>query len=276
MPQKSTERYRLTIGVTSVRAIHACVEMLSSRRMVSHTPSDIIAIAIESVTKAVPWQVKMMARFGFAERQKITLKVRKEVKDQVRALAKKHNVTLTVIMDVVMTIYFKAAVVALWKERNPKYIGIIQRNKDIMVRSSTGPMNIKRTKEVHSKKRKLTLQKDQNEMRHHKYLEEFKQHMEAYGGIDKYVGTKIHANIHARPIEGSFGLTTELDLPEDQNPSTLYTFNLWKRGRGYNITIIGGPHNDNEGAPVLEAGTVLRLYDIYRNINWRTANPYQQ
>lgn len=218
----------------------------------------------------------MMARFGFAERQKITLKVRKEVKDQVRALAKKHNVTLTVIMDVVMTIYFKAAVVALWKERNPKYIGIIQRNKDIMVRSSTGPMNIKRTKEVQNKQRKLTLQKDQNEMRHHKYLEEFKQHMEAYGGIDKYVGTKIHANIHARPIEGSFGLMTELDLPEDQNPSTLYTFNLWKRGRGYNITIIGGPHNDNEGAPVLEAGTVLRLYDIYRNINWRTANPYQQ
>ena len=271
MPPKSTERYRLTIGVTAVRAIAACAEMLTDRRMVQHTYSDAIVVAIESVMSAVPKQVKMMSRFGFAEKQKHTIKIRKEVKAKVFELAKKHRVTATVMMDIVFTIYFKAAVVAMWKERNPKYMAFIQGNKDIMIRSMTEPMNVKRTPEVKPKKKKLKLLREQHEMRHHKYLEEFKQHMEEFGGVDRLLTGKVTASIHVKPVAGSFGLTTELDAPAEQNPSARYTFRLWKRGRGYNITILSGAISQDDGSPVLEVGTVLRLYDIYRNINWQTA-----
>jgi hypothetical protein len=61
-----------------------------------------------------------------------------------------------------------------------------------------------------------------------------------------------------------------MDAVKEDNPGTVHIVRLWKRGRGYNLTIFGHGDSYGEDAPELEIGTVYRLYDIYRNIDWLT------
>lgn len=272
MPQKSTERYKIALPDSTADMIEICAKLLTERRMVDHTNCDALVVAIESVTKIVPTQVKMLCRFYCASNEsKRYIKLRKEVKQLIYEHAKKHKTTGAGFINSVVTIFFKATLASLWKNRQHGYTLMRDRYPDFVIRRSGEAIKVKPTKEPTVKRRKLKLKKDEIEMRHHNYMEEFRSYIEKFGGIDKWLNKNVLIMIHARPLAGTVGKATELDAPKEQNPGAIHMVRLWKRGRGYNLTVIANHQASyGEDAPQLEPGTVYRLYDIYRNIDWLT------
>ena len=271
MPQKSTERYKLSLPVTTIGMIQICLELLEERRMVKHTYSDALSVAIESVVKTVPTQVKMLCRFYYVPDESTdTIKVRKETKQNIYQLAKKHKVTAAAFIDSVMTIFFRAMMATIWKNSQHRYAELHSRYSSIIQSRKTAVLNVKRIKEPSLTKRKLKQQKDEIEMRHHNYMAEFRSYMEKFGGIDSWLNKNVLLMIHSKPLAGSVGKATDLDVPKESNPGTVHNVRIWKRGRGYNITVLSHHASYGSDAPQLEPGSVFRLYDIYRNIDWLT------
>lgn len=273
MPQKSTERYKLSLPQTTVSMLEACVHVLETRRKVKHTYSDVLVVAMDSVIKTVPTQVKMLCRFYHVSREDVVkIKVRKEIKQEIYEHAKKYNTTAAGFIDSIVTIFFKAAIATMWKNSQHNYNEFYALYTSIQARNmEKSPLNVRSIKEPFVTRRKLTLKKDENEMRHHNYMQEFRSYMEKFGGIDKWLNQNVLIMIHARPLANTIGKSTDLDLPKEQNPGAVHMVRLWKRGRGYNITIIANHESAyGEEPPQLEPGSVYRLYDIYRNIDWLT------
>lgn len=272
MPQKSTERYKLVLPESTVAMIEVCATLLQERRMVAHTNCDALVVAMESVTKIIPTQVRMLCRFYCSTQEaKRPVKLRKEVKDAIYQLSKKYKATAAAFVDAVITIFLKATLASLWKNKQHYYSDIRKRYPDFVIRKRQAPLNVNETKQLTVKRRKLKLKKDEIEMRHHNYMEEFRSYMEKFGGIDKWLNQNVLLMIHARPLANTVGKSTELDLPKEQNSGAVHMVRLWKRGRGYNLTIIANHKSEyGEEPPHLEPGSVYRLYDIYRNIDWLT------
>jgi hypothetical protein len=253
--------------------LEACLHLLEMRRKVKHTYSDVLVVAMESVIKTVPTQVKMLCRFySVSSEAAVKVKIRKEVKQEIYKHAKMYKTTAAGFIDSIVTIFFKAAIATMWKNSQHNYNEFYALYSSIQARSmEKSALNVKSIKEPFVTRRKLTLKKDENEMRHHNYMAEFRSYMEKFGGIDKWLNQNVLLMIHARPLANTIGKSTELDLPKEQNSGAVHMVRLWKRGRGYNLTVLA---NDGasygEEAPQLEPGTVYRLYDIYRNIDWLT------
>lgn len=240
--------------------------------MVAHSGCDALVVAMESVVEKIPKQVQILCRFYHCgDEARRTVRLRKDVKDRIYQLAKTYKATAAAFVDAVITIFLKAAVAALWKQRGFDYSTLRNRYPDFAVRRMQPPIKVNETKELKVKHRKLKLRKDEIEMRHHNYMEEFRSYMDKHGGIDKWLNRNVLLMIHARPLSNTIGKATDLDLPKEQNPGAVHVVRIWKRGRGYNITVIA--NNDSsygEDPPQLEPGNVYRLYDIYRNIDWLT------
>lgn len=251
--------------------IELCAGLLTERRMVDHTNCDVLVVAMDAVIKAIPGQVKMMCRFySVSNENKKHIKLRKDVKQRIYQLAKKYHATASAFIDAIITIFFRATLASLRKNSFDKYVEVHQNYTKYIQRNSRKELNINRTKQLEVKRRKLQLKKDEIEMRHHNYMVEFKKYMEQFGGIDSWIDKNIYLMIHAKPLKDSIGKPTDLDLPKEQNPGTVHIVRIWKRGRGYNMTVLSSHDSYGEDAPSLESGTVYRLYDIYRNIDWKT------
>lgn len=252
--------------------IEVCAALLSQRRLVHHSNCDVIVVAIESVMTVIPSQVKMLCRFycdkGESRRY---VKLRKEVKDQIYGLSKVHKTTAAGFINSIITIFFKATLASLWKNRQHNYNEIKNKFPQITLRKHTSNIKVKETRKLDVSTRKLKLKKDEIEMRHHNYMAEFRGYMDTLGGIDKWLNQNVLIMVHSKPLADRVGKPTELDTPKDSNPGAVHTVRIWKRGRGYNLTVLANHDSSyGEGYPELEPGTVYRLYDIYRNIDWLT------
>lgn len=239
--------------------------------MVHHTNSDVLVLAIESVMRSTPTHVKMLCRFYYKnDNGRRTLKVRKEVKERIMEMAKKMKTTSNGFVDAIMTIFFRATLATLWKSSQHKYAELVQKYSEYILRKEVRGIAVKQINPPEVKRRKLKYKKDENEMRHHNYIAEFNAYMEKFGGMQNWLNKNVYLMIHAKPLKGNIGKTTDMDAPKEENPGMVHTVRLWKRGRGYNLTILGHGSSYGEDAPELEIGTVYRLYDIYRNIDWLT------
>jgi hypothetical protein len=239
--------------------------------MVHHTNSDVLVLAMESVMKSTPSQVKMLCRFYYkTDAFRRTIKIRKEVKQKIVEMAKKMKTTTNGFVDAIMTIFFRATLATLWKSSQHKYVELVQKYSDYILRKDLRELKVKQINPPEVKRRKLKYKKDGNEMRHHNYTAEFNAYMEKFGGMQNWLNKNIYLMIHAMPLKGNVGKATEMDAVKEDNPGTVHIVRLWKRGRGYNLTIFGHGDSYGEDAPELEIGTVYRLYDIYRNIDWLT------
>lgn len=252
--------------------IEVCAELLTDRRMVAHSNCDALVVAMQSVLTVIPTQVKMLCRFycGTGESKK-TIKLRKEVKAQIYEIAKKYKATASALIDSIITIFLKATLASLWKNKQHNYGELKSRYPGIITRKAPALLKVKATKEPSVSKRKLKQKKDQIEMRHHNYMAEFQEYMDRLGGIDKWLNQNVLLMIHSKPLAGTVGKPTDLDLPKESNAGAVHMVRIWKRGRGYNLTVLAN-HDASYGEnyPELEPGTVYRLYDIYRNIDWLT------
>jgi hypothetical protein len=276
MRQKSTERYRIKLPVETIGLIELCASLLSERRMVHHSNSDTVNLAIESVMSAVPTQVKMMCRFyASTPGHEEVIKLRKEVKGKVMMLCKKHNASAKTYLYSVMTIFFRAALSALRKHSPERYMQLRMEYPDLLVRKQPALLPVKKLRQPSVTRRKLNQTKDTNLMRHHNYLEIFKVYMQSFGGLDDLINKHVDLKIHAKPIAGMVGWPSDLDAPKDSSEWRMYRCKIWKRGRGYNLTVIKSTNN-SIGEPDLEEGTVFRLYEIYRNIDWESVNKQKE
>jgi hypothetical protein len=245
--------------------------ILEQRRMVEHTLCDALVVAINTSTSAMSTQIKLLSKFYCqSDEDRYYVKVRKDVKQMIYDYAKSYKVPAQAFLNAVISVYMKALMVTIWRDKSIDKSSISSSYPDLIIEHKHAFKLPHKHKVPNHKVRKLKRLSDQNLMRHHNYMEEFHAYMEQFGGLEKYINQNIKLMIHARPLEGAIGKKTELDTPKEQNPGTIHTARIWKRGRGYNITVLGHGSSYGEDAPVLEIGTVFRLYDIYRNIDWFT------
>lgn len=269
--RKSTERYKIAIPESSYKMLALISMILEQKRMVEHTLCDALVVAITTTTSTMATQVRLLSKFHCTSQEhRYYVKVRPDVKKQIYDMAKMYKVTADAFLDAVISVYMKAVMVTIWRDKNVDKSSISTSYPDFVIEHERAFKLPHKHKVPYAKVRKLKRLSDQKLMRHHNYMDEFLKYMEQFGGLEKYLKKNIKLMIHARPLEGSIGKKTELDTPKETNPGTVHTVCLWKRGRGYNITILGHGSSYGENPPVLEVGTVFRLYDIYRNIDWIT------
>lgn len=277
MRQKSTERYRLTLPKSLALQIEAAAILLEERRFVKHTCSDALLVAMESVMKTSRNNVKIITRFyADAEEEMVLIKLRKDVKDRIYEEAKALKCSAKALIYAVSIIFMRAALASFWKNNTKDYYAVKSKFPDFRFTRKSDVLNLPTIKTPRQKHRKLTLTKDQTAMRHYNYMEEFKSFMDQFGGIDSWCNKNVALSIHTYGLSGNIGKAQDDDRPKEQNPYTIHLFRIWKRGRGYNITIHAHKESTGENPPSLEIGSVHRLYDIYRHIDWSELTTLQK
>lgn len=195
-----------------------------------------------------------------------TIKITKELKSKIEAESKALGVTKQAYIHTVATLFMTAILGKIRKESSSQSSG--QGRPDYVFTKKVNVLDLPGVRKPRLSTRKLYLKREEAAMRHHKYVDEFRAYMENYGGLDSLMNKNVSVPIHAHSIEGNIGHPHETDRPIEVNPGRPHVVRIWKRGRGYNMTVLqsGPAHSDD--APSLEVGSVWRLYDIYRNIDW--------
>jgi uncharacterized protein YdaU (DUF1376 family) len=276
MRQKSTERYKISLPKSIAMNLQAAAMLLEERRLIEHTQGDALLIAMESVLKVSRNNVKIIARFyADSEEELVHVRLRRDVKDRVYQEAKLLNCTAKALVYAVSTIFMKAALASFWKN-NKDYYAVKSKFPEFRFTRQNKILNLPSIKTPRFEHKKPTLIKDLTVMRHYNYMEEFRSFMQQYGGIDSWCNKNLTLPIHTYGIKDNVGKAQDDDQEKDQNPMTEHMMRLWKRGRGYNITIHGHGVSRGENAPHLEVGSVHRLYDIYRHIDWSKLSTLQK
>lgn len=245
--------------------------ILQQKRKVDHSLCDALVVAIDTTTSLTQSKIRMLAKFYCkSDEDRYYIKLRKDVKQQIFDLAKVYKVTAEALVDSIITVYMKAVIASIWRDNKVDKEKAAELYPDFIIQHKRAFLLPEKYRVKNYRTRKISTQIEQETMRHHNYMEEFRQYMQQFGGMDKYLNQNVKLMIHAKPLQGSIGKATELDSPKDENPGCVYTARIWKRGRGYNITILQQGDSYGEDPPELETGTVFRLYDIYRNIDWFT------
>lgn len=268
--RKSTERYKVQIEKSAYDRLIFITSVLSERRLVDHTLSEAMDTSMRFSLENFSVQTQMLARYYVKSGEEIVvIKVTKQVKDRIHALSKEFNVTMMAVADAIITIFTKSILPSMWRWKGTDYGSLTQQARILVSERKTPFLKTSKAVNVNVKYKRLRSKREMI-MRHHNYISEFQEYMQKFGGIEKWLNKNVHMMIHARPLQGSMDRTTEMDQPKESNPGTVFTVRLWKRGRGYNITILDSHDSYGEDPPELEVGSVYRLYDIHRNIDWYT------
>lgn len=245
--------------------------ILQQKRKVDHSLCDALVVALDTTTSMTSTKIRMLAKFYCkSDEDRYYVRVRSDVKKQIVAMAKSYRVTIEAFVDAVITVYMKAIITTIWRDNKIDKESFSSLYPDFIIQHERAFSLPERYRVRNLRTKKISTKVDQEVMRHHNYMEDFRQYMEQFGGMDKYLNQSVKLMIHAMPLQGSIGKATELDSPKDDNPGCVYTVRIWKRGRGYNITVLQQGDSYGDDPPELESGTVFRLYDIYRNIDWFT------
>lgn len=268
--RKSTERYKLRVEKSVYDRLVFIARVLAKRRMVEHSLSEAFNVAMHYVVENAYEQAKILSRYYVrCETDLILVKITHDTKKRIASYSHELDATKMAFVDAVVTIFTKSLLSTIWRQKGNDYSRLIEEVRSI---SSTSRLKALKTPMLAEPKYRCRRKhkKGNTEMRHHNYIAEFREYMQKFGGIEQWLNKNVLVMIHAMPIEGSMGRTTNLDAPKETNPGTVFTVRFWKRGRGYNITILDSHDSYGENPPELETGSVYRLYDIHRNIDWLT------
>lgn len=269
--RKSTERCKIQVQESSYKMLSLIALILQQKRKVDHSLCDALVVAMDTTTSLTQSKIRMLSKFYCkSDEDRYYVKVRKDVKEEIFRLAKQYRVSSEALIDSVITVYMRAVIASIWRDNKVDKEKLSDLYPDFIIQHNRAFLLPEKHRVKNFRTRKISTQIEQEIMRHHNYMEEFRQYMQQFGGIEKYLNQNVKLMIHARPLQGSIGKATDLDTPKDENPGCVYTARIWKRGRGYNITILQQGDSYGEDPPELETGTVFRLYDIYRNIDWFT------
>lgn len=284
----------VSLPETTAGILEVLRKTLQDRRGVRHTKSDAMMIAVETVLAILPSEAIIVARnmryeniLGIE-----TTKVRypKVCDMDVRELAKKSQVSRKALIHACISIFSKALVVSDLRRYGLKAVpqSVLQEERIRLARSKSVPLVPK----AKAKMRKANRKKDQANMGYRSYLAEFQAYMEQFGGLEDFVDKELQVPIYTLPILGMIGTRSDLELPLESNVGRIFTARIWKRGRGLNLTIhsqgpavddvdevdLQGPDGDIRTItpPELPVGSVWRLYDIYRNIDWSSVTKQTQ
>jgi hypothetical protein len=239
--------------------------------MVKHTISDTIMVATKTVMELSRDQVRLLSRFYVnTDEENRVLRVSYDAKQFVDSTAKRLDVTKAALLYAIMTIFVRAALASYWKTQKKSYYDLISDLPEFSIKGNRSMLDVPRAKMPRMKTRPLSRKQDQTAMRHYNYMQEFKSYMDTLGGIDQWLNKNVAVDIYAHPLEGNVNRSVQGDKPKNENAYATHTVRMWKRGRGYNVTILDVKSQPDSGAPELEVGSVFRLYDIYRNIDWTT------
>lgn len=267
MRQKSTERSRITLPDDVIAKLALSADYLKSVRLVDHTLGESLAVAMQFCSSSMSTHMKILLRFYVVGNEpKSSIKITKDLKDKIQVEARTLGVTKQAYIHTVTTLFITAILGKLHKGSPSQLPG--EGRHDFVFSKKINVLDLPGVRKPRLQTRKLHLKREEAAMRHHKYVDEFRTYMESYGGLDSLMNKNVSVPIHAHSIAGNIGHPHETDRPIEVNPGRPHVVRIWKRGRGYNMTVLqsGPAHNDD--APSLEVGSVWRLYDIYRNIDW--------
>lgn len=274
MPQKSTERSRITLSKHVAKVIAICAKQLRFIRLVEHTASDAVVVAVDFCERAMPKHVKLMANMYVPERDsQFAMKIRRDVLELVTNNAKALGVSRRAYLYAISTLFSRALLAKVWRGTNQTFEQLKGLYPDVIVKmasTNTSYLDLPSARAPTASTRKLKRIREKTAMRYHKYIEDFRAYMQERGGLESLLDQVIALDIHARPILGNVGHGHSEDVPIETNAKRRYSVRLWKRGRGYNITVLNEIDTGNYDSEIMliPIGTVYRLYDIYRNINW--------
>lgn len=268
--RKSTERHKVAVEIGTYNRLRFISTVLSQKRMVEHSLADSLRLGLKFVAEVVPMQAKVLARFYVRTEQEMTyIFMPKDLKEALYEYARNNKITASGLIDAIVTIFTKSVLSSMWRDKGLD-LNSLKGEIEFLIKSDA---EYSETPKIFKRKRasrKLN-KADINIMRHHNYMSEFTEYMQKFGGMEKWLNKNVLVMIHAKPLANTVGKPTDQDLPKEQNPGAIHMVRLWKRGRGYNLTVLGNnPSKYGEDAPELEPGSVYRLYDIYRNIDWLT------
>lgn len=238
--------------------------------MVDHTQCDALQVALEAVMKSTPTHVKVLSKaYVVPDEEEVWVHITPEAKARIFTYAKQLKVSAKALINAVMTVFLRAALASFWQNNRRDFHEIKSKFPDFIFTRPQRELNLPRAKAPHTQTRGLSTKYEGSLMRYHNYMNDFLTFMKQYGGIEKYLNKNVVLDIHTHPLPGNVGRDTTEDVAIiDGNECQAYWVRLWKRGRGYNITIHGYVRDINPDGPQLEVGTVFRLYAIYRNIDW--------
>jgi hypothetical protein len=267
---------------------------IQERRGVRHTKSDAMMIAVETVLSILKDEAIIIAR-NIRYENLIAVKSLKftypKVCDvEIRKLAREYQVSRRALVHACISMFSKALVAndlrSLYRQVRPSDILKEERAR---LAKHVEPPNVHKSK---AKMRNANRKKDQANMGYRSYLAEFQEYMEQFGGLEDFVDKELQVSIYTLPILGMIGTRADVELPIESNVGRIFTARIWKRGRGLNLTIHSlGPVIDDahevdlqmpDGEirtitpPELPVGSVWRLYDIYRNIDWSSVTKQTQ
>lgn len=268
--RRSTERSKLRVEKSVHDKLVFIARVLAKRRMVEHSLSEALDVATQFVMTNARNQAKILSRYYVrCEPDLILIKLSRDTKKRIVSYSHELDVTNMAFVDAVVTIFTKSILSTIWRQKGNDYSSLAEEVRSI---SSVKRPKVLKTPTLAEPKNKYRrkCKKGNTEMRHHNYIAEFREYMQKFGGIEKWLNKNVRVMIHAHPLEGSMGRSTKMDELKELNSGTVFTVRFWKRGRGYNVTILDSHDSYGENPPELETGSVYRLYDIHRNIDWLT------
>lgn len=283
----STERSKISsvsLRAETLKLFFVAKAILEYNRRARHSDAEVFDAVVSTVHATIPELAVIVASVSKIEGERIAaIKVRRKTLDSVRKTVKKNGVGIKPYLHACFAIFVRAAAASAGPLILSEEFAHIK--EDLYKVHSNWDVMLKSLRPVTIKSRKINPNKEVQEMRYHNYLELFHNHMQQYGGIDRLLNVVTKLSIHCLPIAGAPGKETPDDTPIEQNPGAVYLAKIWKRGRGYNITVLNrvesvepGPaygihptRREQISRPEIPLGSVIRLYDIYRNVDWRTA-----
>lgn len=283
MPRNSTElRSEITIPDDYVDALESIRRILEETRGTKHTSGEAIKVALSAVGNAIDPQIEALTRATSVASGGKIFSISRETRKEIDRRARAAKTGARRYISVVIVVFLKAALrsVARSVVRGDRELALKIAKAIEQTRTGYGAMtSAKPIKYGTRPARKL---KDAGTMRHYKYTQLFTDYVSKFGGMDQWADKQVEADIYTLPIAGTPGKQSPEDLEQSKNPSARYVVKLWKRGRGYNITILmptgrkrltDGRHPQTLQAifpPTLPLGSTYRLHDIWRNIDWST------
>lgn len=284
MPQNSTGRIDAKSGISmdeeAYRIFATAKHILEAARGVKHSSSDVFRAIASTVRIGNADSIAVLASsYGPRSRSVKTVVVSRADRDYVYKLAKSKGATISKFVKAAMAVFTMAAVKSLRRSALGSLGGPDVRHV-YPVRASGRPSTYKWTKSAPAPIR--VKQKNGEKMRYHNYLAIFRDYIQSLGGFERFINRVAVCPIHSLPIKGMPGKETGHDVDIAANPGANYLVRFSSRGRGYNVTVISmtaGPHPGPDTCrhpeldvtverPSLSQGSVFRLYDLYRNIDW--------
>lgn len=254
-----------------------CARQLTRMRLVEHTASDALIVAIDSCERTMPTHIELLTRLYVPERNdRFSMKIRADALALILNNSRSLGVSRQAYVHAIATLFSRVLMASAWRDSGSTFGEKKQAFADVVLRMDANKydvLDLPSARKTRPILRTTRLRREKAAMRYHKYIEDFRSYMQERGGLDSLLNQSISINIHAKPIKGNIGHDHDDDVPIDSNPFRRYAVRIWKRGRGYNVTVLNEITSDTDtitDVVLLPIGTVFRLYEVYRNIDWNS------